>query len=176
MKLTITAVNQLSKNEFVQYFSQVVEHSPWVAENTYDARPFESLTHLHQKMAQTVLSADESTWKKILNLHPELSGKEAQEGRLTDFSVSEQAGLGLNALSRDEFQKIQQFNKDYRAKFGFPFVVCVRLLKNRAQLFHEMERRLSLTPENELRTGIEQVMEICRLRLEGLVFESMEQV
>jgi len=166
---TLDQMNALSRDAFVAVLGQVVEHSPWVAEKAFEARPFKDLASLHQAMVKAIEQAGPAVWAEILNLHPELSGKEAQEGALTDFSVSEQAGLGLDRLSSIEFKKIGAFNKSYREKFGFPFVVCVRLLSSREQLFSEMERRLNLSVSDELRTGIGQVMEICRLRLEQLL-------
>jgi 2-oxo-4-hydroxy-4-carboxy-5-ureidoimidazoline decarboxylase len=176
MKLSIEQINNLSKNDFVAHFAHVVEHSPWVAEQAYDKRPFKGIDDLYKALCQSVLSADESVWKHILNLHPELSGKEAQEGSLTNFSTAEQSGLGLNSLPKEEFQQIQVFNRDYREKFGFPFVVCVRNLASKSQLFSEMQRRLSLAGQDELRTGLEQVLEICRLRLNDLVLVQAEKV
>jgi 2-oxo-4-hydroxy-4-carboxy-5-ureidoimidazoline decarboxylase len=105
----------------------------------------------------------------VLKLHPELSGKEAVEGTLTKFSVTEQSGLGLNQLPKEDYLKIRDFNRRYREKFGFPFVVCVRLLKNRDELYAAQESRFNNTAETELRKGIEQVYEIARLRLETLI-------
>ena len=176
MKLSIEKINNLSKNDFVTHFAHVVEHSPWVAEQAFEKRPFKNLEDLYVALSEAVFAADESVWKHILNLHPELSGKEAQEGSLTNFSTAEQSGLGLNALPSHEFQKIQTFNRDYRQKFGFPFVVCVRKLASKNQLFSEMERRLSLPAPEELKTGIKQVLDICRLRLDDLVIGHTEKV
>lgn len=171
MKHLLAHVNAMPHDEFVRIFGDVVEHSPWVAEAAAHRRPFKGFVDLHQAMCQAIEDAGPEHWAGILRAHPELSGKEAQSGTLTDFSTSEQKGLGLDRLSRDEFQRIQGFNRAYREKFGFPFVVCVRLLGSRDQLFAAMESRLANAPADELRTGTRQVMEICRLRLENLVAE-----
>jgi 2-oxo-4-hydroxy-4-carboxy-5-ureidoimidazoline decarboxylase len=169
MKHVLADVNAMSHDSFVREFGDVVEHSPWVAEAAARQRPFRQLADLHHCMCEAIWNAGPARWAVILRAHPELSGKEAQSGMLTDFSTSEQKGLGLDRLSRDEFMRIQNFNRAYREKFGFPFVVCVRLLGSRAELFAEMDRRLGHTVDDELRTGTEQVTEICRLRLENLV-------
>lgn len=169
MKLSLSTINQLPPESFVQYFGQVVEHSAWVAELAYAQRPFTSVSHLHQVMTEIVQQAGEPAWKAILNLHPELSGKEAEEGTLTKFSVSEQMRIGLHTLNRHGVQEVRDFNQHYRQKFGFPFVVCVRLLKDMAELFAEMDRRLALEPAMELKNGIAQVFEIGRFRLLDLV-------
>ncbi len=173
MKLSLSTINQLPKESFVKYFSQVVEHSAWVAEQAYEHRPFSSLQHLQNVMIEAVKNAGEQTWKDILNLHPELSGKEAEEGTLTKFSVSEQMRIGLHTLNRHGVLAVRDFNHNYRQKFGFPFVVCVRLLKDMAELFAEMDRRLALDPTQELKNGIEQVFEIGRFRLKDMVEEDV---
>lgn len=174
MKLSLNTINELPRDSFVKYFGQVVEHSAWVAEKTYEYRPFSSISQLHHAMVEVVKAAGEQTWKDILNLHPELSGKEAEEGTLTKFSVSEQVRLGLHTLNRHGVLAVREFNQKYHEKFGFPFVVCVRLLKDMAELFAEMDRRLALAPELELRNGIDQVFEIGRFRLNELVSETEE--
>ena len=48
-------------------------------------------------------------------------------GTLTSASTAEQASAGLTQLSQAEVFLFQQFNKEYRKKFGFPFVICARL-------------------------------------------------
>lgn len=169
MKLTLSEINVMPEASFVNYFGQVVEHSAWVATQVYAHRPFASIEELHNVFVCVVTNAGAQRWKQILNLHPELSGKEAEEGTLTKFSVSEQMRIGLHTLNRHGVLAVRDFNENYRKKFDFPFVVCVRLLKDMAHLFAEMDRRIELPPETELKNGIAQVFEIARFRLLDLV-------
>ena len=170
MRFSLDKINQMPRSEFVVFLGSVVEHSPWVAEQLWDDhRPFESILSLHQTIVGIVEAAGPQVWIEVLRQHPELSGKEADEGTLTKFSVTEQSGLGLNQLPKEDYFKIRDFNRQYRDKFGFPFVVCVRLLKSRDELYGAQNSRLSNTSEIELRKGIEQVYEIARLRLETLI-------
>ena len=170
MKLGLNQINQMPRSEFVETLGSIVEHSPWVSEQLWDdCRPFASLLTLHHAILKIVETAGAQAWLEVLRQHPELSGKEAEEGTLTKFSVTEQSGLGLNQLPKEDYSKIRDFNRRYREKFGFPFVVCVRLLKNRDELYAAQESRYNNLLENELRNGIEQVYEIARLRLETLI-------
>lgn len=170
MSYHLDEVNQMPRPEFVKTFGSIVEHSPWVAEQLWvNHRPFKSVETLHRAIINIVQVAGAQAWLEVLRQHPELSGKEAEEGTLTNFSMTEQNGLGLNSLPKEDFLKIRDFNRRYREKFGFPFVVCVRLLKNRDELYAAQESRFNNTPETELRKGIEQVYEIARLRLETLI-------
>jgi len=58
-------------------------------------------------------------------------------------------------------------NRDYSAKFGFPFIICVRLT-NKAAILAAMESRLANDREIEMGTALAQIGEIVRLRLEDL--------
>ena len=40
--------------------------------------------------------------------------------------TAEQAGAGLDRLSEKEFAAFHRLNVAYHAKFGIPFIVCVR--------------------------------------------------
>jgi 2-oxo-4-hydroxy-4-carboxy-5-ureidoimidazoline decarboxylase len=168
MPLTIAEVNRMSAAEFVRVLGGVFEHSPWVAERAFAARPFADLGALHAAMAEAVRGAGREAQLALLRAHPELAGKEAQAGALTRNSTAEQASAGLNALTRAELERIAALNRRYREKFGFPFVIAARR-HSKDGIVRELERRLELDPEAELANGLEQVFAITRLRLDALI-------
>ncbi|XP_039718749.1 putative 2-oxo-4-hydroxy-4-carboxy-5-ureidoimidazoline decarboxylase isoform X2 [Pteropus medius] len=104
----------------------------------------------------------------ILRCHPDLAGRELQLGTLTAESQREQSGAGLTRLGADERLQLAELNAQYRARFGFPFVLAARL-SDRAALPRELARRLQCPPEQELRTALGEVKKICRLRLADLL-------
>ena len=62
-----------------------------------------------------------------------------------------------------------QLNNQYKAKFGFPFVICARLNKIEA-ILQGLQTRLNHTSvEAEVQIGIEQVLKISELRLKDIV-------
>jgi 2-oxo-4-hydroxy-4-carboxy-5-ureidoimidazoline decarboxylase len=158
----------MSAAEFRAAFGGVFEHSPWVAERAFAARPFASVEALHAAMADAVQGAGEEAKLALLRAHPELAGKEAQAGTMTGDSTFEQGGAGLDALSREEMARISDLNRRYREKFGFPFIIAVRQ-HTKDGIFREFERRLAHDRETELATGLGQVSVITRLRLDGLI-------
>lgn len=165
---SLKALDQISREAFVAQLGGVFEHSPWVAERAVDARPFDSIAALHARMVLAVKNASRDEHLKLLRAHPELAGKEAQSGTLTDDSTSEQRGAGLTNLDAAEKVQIARLNADYRAKHGFPFIIAVRNY-TRAQIFSEFARRLANDPETEMSTCLEQVFTITRLRLEAMI-------
>ncbi|HUQ73619.1 MAG TPA: 2-oxo-4-hydroxy-4-carboxy-5-ureidoimidazoline decarboxylase [Burkholderiales bacterium] len=166
--MTLAELNRLAAAAFVDKLGAVFEHSPWVAQRAYDRRPFGSIDELHRAMMSVVLDARPTEQLLLLCAHPELAGAEARQGTLTVHSTGEQARLGLNALSRDEFRRIGEINRGYFRKFGFPCIVALKLHASRDNVLAEMERRLANSREEELRTALEQIGHITRGRLDQM--------
>ena len=104
----------------------------------------------------------------LVRAHPELAGREAKSGALTVDSSGEQGRLGFTSLDRDEFLKMQQINRAYRERFGFPCIVALRLHATRQSVLAEMERRLGNNADAELANALEQIGHITRGRLDRL--------
>jgi 2-oxo-4-hydroxy-4-carboxy-5-ureidoimidazoline decarboxylase len=138
------------------------EHSPWV-EARADARP--SSGDRHSDLMAVVHDATPEERLALIRAHPELAGKAAVDGGLTQASAAEQASAGLDRLTQAEFDRFHALNAAYREKFGFPFIICVRLT-DKAGILAAMERRLANDRAAEIATAIEQIGEIVRLRLE----------
>ncbi len=100
--------------------------------------------------------------------HPELAGKEAAASTLTRESESEQSGAGLKSLSRPEVEEIGALNQAYRARHGFPFVICVRHY-TKTGIFAEFKRRTARSTDVELDEALAQIGFITRLRLADLL-------
>ena len=168
-----TALNQLnafSHEEFVRGVGPVFEHSPWIAEETWAKRPFASLQALHQALCRTVAEAGVEKQLALIRAHPDLVGRAALAGTLTQASTNEQASAGLDRLSPAEIAAFQKHNAEYRAKFGFPFVICARLNKKEA-ILAGFAARLQNTPEQEIKTALEEIAKIAKLRLQDIIKE-----
>ena len=126
-EIDMAAINAMDQPAFVQKFGGIFEKSPWVAEKAWASRPFASVDAMHAAMVTVVKYAPLPSQLALLQSHPDLAGKEAQAGAMTNSSVSEQASAGLNALSKPEMDKITEYNAAYKAKFGFPFIIAVRM-------------------------------------------------
>jgi 2-oxo-4-hydroxy-4-carboxy-5-ureidoimidazoline decarboxylase len=115
-----------------------------------------------------VRAAPEAAQLAFLCGHPELAGREAQAGTMTMESVGEQRSAGLNALSAAELAEMQQLNRDYRTRHGFPFIIAVRA-NTKQQIFAAMRNRLAQTTQDERRAALEQIGLITRGRIGALV-------
>jgi 2-oxo-4-hydroxy-4-carboxy-5-ureidoimidazoline decarboxylase len=142
--------------------SALFEHSPWI-EARADARP--SCGDRHSDLMAVVRDASPGEQLALIRAHPELAGKAAVDGSLTEASAAEQASAGLDRLTPAEFDRFHALNAAYREKFGFPFIICVRLT-DKAGILAAMERRLANDRATEIAEALAQIGEIVRLRLE----------
>jgi 2-oxo-4-hydroxy-4-carboxy-5-ureidoimidazoline decarboxylase len=166
--LRLEAVNALSEQAFVELLGEVFEHSPWVASRAFEARPFADLSALHTAMVHEMQRASQAEKLALLCAHPELAGKAAQRGELTSASTQEQTRAGLNALNPQEMQQITDLNAAYRARHGFPFIVCVGQ-HTKDSIFAVFRQRTSNAPTDEQEEALRQVAAIALLRLNKLI-------
>ncbi len=167
--MTLVEVNAMEKPEFVKWFGGIYEHSPWVAELAADMRPFRTAEQLADRMRALVDAADDSARLRLVRAHPDLAGKLAVSGQLSESSRQEQGGAGLDRLAAEEFAEFSALNTAYRGRFGFPFVICVRKT-DKAGILAAFRKRLENIPDEELRAAVAEIHQIAGLRLRDLNF------
>ncbi|KAK2176746.1 hypothetical protein NP493_643g04034 [Ridgeia piscesae] len=161
-------INNLKYDHFIEKFGNVVEHCPIIAAVVWAARPFPSFADLFDRFSTVIDSLSMEMKAGILRCHPDLAGRLAATGQLTPESMGEQRAAGLLDLSPSETVTMATRNDQYKAKFGFPFVVCARENK-KAAILSGLEDRLLHSVDEEVQLGIDQVKNIVRLRLQDLV-------
>ena len=158
----------MDREAFIAQLGGIYEHSPWVAERAWQARPFRSRDALHAEMEAVVAAAGHEEQLALIRAHPELAGRLAVAGQLTSASRGEQAGAGLDRCTPEEFARLQALNAAYREKFEFPFIIAVRGL-TRTQIIARLEQRLAHTAEQEFSACLREIGRIAGLRLRDLI-------
>ena len=157
----------LSREAFVQAFADIYEHSPWVAEKAYDLgldSSVDQIETLHQRMSDILLSADHTSQLALINAHPDLAGKAAVQGQLTEASTNEQAGAGIHQCTAEEFSRFTELNEAYKAKFKFPFIMAVKG-SNRHQILAAFETRIHNPTDVEFKCALAEINKIALFRL-----------
>jgi N-carbamoyl-L-amino-acid hydrolase len=174
--MTIESLNTASQADFVRALDGTYEHSPWIAERAFNARPFKSLASLKLALVQAVRSATRDEQLALVRAHPELAGKAMVAKTLTAESTNEQTTSGLTNCSPEEFATLQQLNVDYNAKFGWPFILAVRgprgMGLTRAEIIATFERRLAGHPDFELAECLRNIHRIAEMRLDDKFAEA----
>ncbi|MCD1589072.1 2-oxo-4-hydroxy-4-carboxy-5-ureidoimidazoline decarboxylase [Halomonas sp. IOP_14] len=169
MSLILNAArpSSLGLEDFLTHYGDIFEHSPWVAETFWK----QELTDQHDdadvladSMGAVLRNADVDQQIAVIRAHPDLAGKAALAGELTQDSTREQAGAGLDQCTAAEFECFQRLNQAYQDKFGFPFVIAVKGLDRHA-ILDAFEKRLENDAVTERQTAINQIIQIARFRL-----------
>ena len=154
----------LSRAKFVERFGWVFEQSPWVAERSWAAGPFADRQALLSEMTRVLSDASEAEQLALLQAHPDLGAR----ARMSDASVNEQAGAGLDQLTHGEFDELNRLNSEYKQKFGFPFLYAVKG-GTKYGILAALKRRLACGHRDEFHEALMQVARIAGFRLEGLI-------
>ncbi|WP_374351569.1 2-oxo-4-hydroxy-4-carboxy-5-ureidoimidazoline decarboxylase [Limnohabitans sp.] len=169
MPITLEQLNSARREDAAQMLDGLYEHSPWIAEQALNERPFKSLAHLKHAMCEVLAHAGRDAQLGLIRAHPELAGKAMVSKTLTAESTNEQTKAGLTDCTPEEFAKIQKLNADYNAKFGWPFILAVRGPRgvglNKAQIIEAFERRLHGHPDFELAECLRNIHRIVEIRL-----------
>jgi 2-oxo-4-hydroxy-4-carboxy-5-ureidoimidazoline decarboxylase len=162
--LTLEFLNRCSEAEFVDRLGGVFEHAPWVAAVVARRRPHVSVAALHAAMLAELEALPEPALLELLNGHPELAGALARTGAMTSDSQAEQGSLALDEIADDSAAAWDRLNAQYSARFGFPFLLCIRR-HTRGSALRAFERRLANERSVELRNALAEIARISRLRL-----------
>ena len=153
---------------FTHALGAIFEHSPWIAERAWNRRPFADTDHLMAAMLAVVEVASDDEKIALIRAHPDLAGKAARAGALTEHSTAEQAGAGLDRLSDEEFRRFHRLNNAYKSRFGFPFVIAVRG-HTRQTILAAFDQRLTNDRASEMAEALRNIGLIARFRLEDVL-------
>jgi 2-oxo-4-hydroxy-4-carboxy-5-ureidoimidazoline decarboxylase len=160
---TLDQLNAVPAEAFVTALDGVFEHAPWVAAAAAASRPFATVSALHTALMDVVNAAPEAEKLTFLRGHPALSPRALATPGLTVESRAEQTGLGMAGLG-DALTRFESGSAAYEARFGIPFITCVRRMTPPFVL-KGLEQRLQNTPPEEIAAALQQIAHITRLRL-----------
>jgi OHCU decarboxylase len=166
--MTLDALNDADEPTFVTALGFIFEDSPWIAARTWPLRPFADLDALHRAMCGVVAAASADERVALIRAHPDLVGRAARQGTLSPASADEQAAAGLDRLDAEDVAMFARLNAAYAARFGFPFVICVRENKKDA-IVAGLSARVHNDRAAEIDAALSEIGKIARLRLADAV-------
>ena len=161
---SIDKINKLSKPDFISIFGNIFEKTEWIAQKSYDSKPYKNYDELFLKMMEIFENTNKENHLKILNAHPDLAvGK-----KLTKDSKNEQKNANLNECTDEEFAEFKKLNEEYKIKFGFPFIIAVKG-KNKEEILNIFRQRITNNINLEFEEAKGQVKKIANFRLSEII-------
>ncbi len=162
-----TRPSDMDRETFLAEFGGIFEHSPWIAETAHGLElgpTHDTAQGVHSALARVFRAAPEEKRLAVLLAHPDLAGKLAAAGKLTEESTAEQAGAGLDLLTDEERETFQALNAQYVARHGFPFIIAVKD-NDKASILAAFHARIENGRDTEFAEACRQVERIAELRL-----------
>ena len=163
-RLSIDEVNALDDEEFAHTFAPLFQGEHGIAAAVASQRPFDSLYELRRAFHDALFDADDDAQRALIGAYPDIAAKVA----LGQESRRDQSHAGLDRLDPLEYERFDELNDAYRAKFGHPFLICVRE-NTKESILDSFERRLQNTPRQEQMAALVEIGKIANLRLLDLV-------
>ena len=161
---SLAELNQMDQAQFTDVLGAVFEDTPAIAHRTWSARPFHTLADLHRSMVAVVAAMSVAEQLTLIRAHPDLGSK----AQMAAASVQEQAGAGLNQLNSEEYETFHRLNREYKEKFGFPFIIAVKH-HTKDSILTAFEQRLHHGAEQERQQALSEIAQIAQFRLQDLI-------
>ncbi|MFQ5348058.1 MAG: 2-oxo-4-hydroxy-4-carboxy-5-ureidoimidazoline decarboxylase [Rhodothalassiaceae bacterium] len=166
--------SRLDRSTFLDRFGGIYEHAGWVAEAVWErvrAGALDDPEALAAAMAAAVDAAPRERRLALIRAHPDLAGRAAEAGALTAASKAEQTGAGLDRLTPEQRAAFRTLNQEYKARFGFPFIIAVAG-RGPDEILAAFRQRIAHEPEVEFASALAEIHKIARGRLAKLFGEA----
>jgi 2-oxo-4-hydroxy-4-carboxy-5-ureidoimidazoline decarboxylase len=164
MPYSLSKLNQMSQADFVATLGAVFEDTPAIAQEVWHQRPFQDGVELHRCMVDVVKSASPEEQLALIRAHPDLGSK----AKMAIASVQEQAGVGLDRLSSEEYDRFRLLNEAYQEKFGFPFIIAVKN-HTATSILEAFVHRIENSVAVEVKQALSEITQIAEFRLLELI-------
>ncbi|HEU4908655.1 MAG TPA: 2-oxo-4-hydroxy-4-carboxy-5-ureidoimidazoline decarboxylase [Propionibacteriaceae bacterium] len=168
--LSIDQVNQMEREQFVAEFGGLFQGPPWIAEQAYDAHPFDDVYALRRAFHDVLFDAPADKQLELIQSYPDIGSVFRPDTTASVLSVKDQAFAGLDRLDSDEINNLGDLTTAYRKKFGFPLIIAIRE-NTKETILRAGNARLQNSPAAEQATALVEIAKIANLRLLDIVEE-----
>ncbi len=159
------AFNALPEDEAARELHACCASPAWVS-RVLAGRPYATSAQLLEAAERACRELTPADVQEALAAHPRIGERAQGASREARWSRQEQASVtDADATTRE---RLQAGNVAYEQRFDRVFLVRAAG-RTPEQLLGELERRLGNDPETEAREVVEQLTQITRLRVEGLL-------
>jgi OHCU decarboxylase len=168
----LSEVNQMSREDFADTFGSLFQGPRWVVERAFDSRPFSDTSDLRRAFQEALFSATEDEQRQLIDSYPDLGSDSVAEGDEGPDSLRDQSSLGLTRLDEKGHGELSELTSQYRDRFGFPLVTCVRDRDSFDQVVRTGWERVNNPPAQEHASALVEIAKIAGYRFDDLVADA----
>ena len=162
----------MSRDQFVETFRGLFQGPTWVVERAYDQRPFADTNDLRSAFQEALFAATTEEQLELVNAYPDLGAESVAGGEEGEGSLRDQSTLGLTRLDEKDHLELSDLTNQYRERFGFPLVTCVRDRDSFKHVLRSGWQRLGNSPSQEHAAALVEVSKIAAYRFDDLVADA----
>lgn len=164
--MTIAEFDHLPVEKKKELLLQCCGSSEWVSKMV-SALPVEDLVDLLEVAEEKWNECGESAWREAFTHHPAIGDVNSlqRSENTRALAAAEQAGVQTAGAGTQE--ELAEFNRAYREKFGFIYIVCAAG-RSGESLLGDLRSRINNGPAEELHNAAAEQLKITKLRLEKL--------
>ena len=170
--VTLTEVNEMTRDQFVETFGSLVQGPSWMVERAFDQRPFADTRDLRRAFGEALFAGSESEQLQLIQAYPDLGAVALGEETGDEESLADQSTLGLTRLDESSHTEFTRLTHEYRDRFGFPLIICVRDRSSVEQILEQGWHRLENSAASERATALVEISRISAHRFDDLVAEA----
>jgi OHCU decarboxylase len=165
-------VNAMSLEEFTATFGKLFQGPTSVVQNAYTQRPFPDSAALRTALQEALFATSPEEQRALMDAYPALGGDAVTDGTAGEQSALDQRTAGLTQLSDEDHEALRELTAEYREKFGFPLIVCVRDNPSRERILAQGHARLHNSAAQEHAAALIEIAKIAGHRFDDLVAEA----
>ena len=168
----LAQVNDMNREQFVDTFGGLFQGPRWAVERAFDSRPFADTSDLRRAFQEALYSAGAAEQRQLIDSYPDLGAESVADGGEGEDSLRDQAFLGLTRLDEKSYGELSELTAQYRERFGFPLVTCVRDRDSFDQVVRTGWERLNNSPAQEHAAALVETAKIAGYRFDDLVADA----
>ncbi len=168
----LSEVDEMSRDQFVDTFGGLFQGPDWVVERAYDQRPFADTNDLRRALQDALFGASGDEKLELISSYPTLGSERVAGGEEGANSLRDQSALGLTRLDARDHDELSDLASQYRERFGFPLVTCVRDRDSYKQVLRHGWERLNNSPSQERAAALIEIAKIASYRFDDLVADA----
>ncbi len=166
-KLTLEQLNQVDEDQFVALLDGIYDGATWIGRSVFASRPFKTTAALHQALVEKIQQADASARVELVHAQSDLT--DSFSAKPVTQGTKNNTATGLIHCTAEQFESIQSYAREYRKRFGFPFVLALCGPRGSgldpAEVIDTLGRRLNHSPDAELSEALRNIHRTAEVRL-----------
>jgi OHCU decarboxylase len=163
--ISLADVNAMTREQFDQTFSGLMEDTPWVMERAFAMRPFADTLALRSAFHDVLLTGTLEEQMHLMNSFADLGSDE----EVNNTYMIDHANAGIDGLMDAERREVQALARTYREHFHFPLIICAREVDRYERVLSSGWHRLANSPAVERSAGLIEIAKIANYRFDELV-------